>query len=131
MRKILLISTSVVLATTLFTGCAVKSGNDKLQDVTQENILDMIKNGKSTKSDVRKALGEPSNIDFMESGLEKWEYKHARSVEKGINYVPVVNGFVKGTNDTKKTLIVLFDADVVKNHSFSSSEGETMGGLVR
>ena len=119
------------MATTLFTGCAVKSGNDKLQDVTQENILDMIKNGKSTKSDVRKALGEPSNIDFMESGLEKWEYKHARSVEKGINYVPVVNWFVKGTNDTKKTLIVLFDADVVKNHSFSSSEGETMGGLVR
>jgi predicted small secreted protein len=56
MRKILLISTSVVLATTLFTGCAVKSGNDKLQDVTQENILDMIKNGKSTKSDLRKAL---------------------------------------------------------------------------
>ena len=50
---------------------------------------------------------------------------------KGINYVPVVNWFVKGTNDTKKTLIVLFDADVVKNHSFSSSEGETMGGLVR
>ena len=131
MRKILLISTSVVLATTLFTGCAVKSGNDKLQDVTQENILDMIKNGKSTKSDVRKAVGEPSNIDFMESGLEKWEYKHARSVEKGINYVPVVNWFVKGTNDTKKTLIVLFDADVVKNHSFSSSKGETMGGLVR
>ncbi len=35
------------------------------------------------------------------------------------------------TNDTKKTLVVLFDGDIVKNHSFSSSEGETMGGLVR
>ena len=31
----------------------------------------------------------------------------------------------------KKTLIVLFDGNVVKTHSFSSSEGETMGGLVR
>ena len=67
----------------------------------------------------------------MDSGLEKWQYDHSRKVEKGINYVPVVNWFVRGTNDTKKTLVVLFDGEVVKNHTFSSSEGETMGGLVR
>ncbi len=36
-----------------------------------------------------------------------------RSVQKGVNYVPVVNWFVKGTDDTKKTLIVLFDGNVV------------------
>lgn len=131
MKNIALITASLVLGTTLFTGCAVKTGNDKLQDVTQESVLDMIKNGVSTKSDVRRNLGEPVKIDFMESGLEKWEYNHSRRVEKGINYVPVVNWFVKGTNNTNKTLIVLFDGDIVKNHSFSSSEGETMTGLVR
>ena len=131
MRKISLIATSLVLGTVLFTGCAVKSGNDKLQDVTKESVTDMIKNGTSTKSEVRSKLGEPTNIDFMENGLEKWEYNHTRKVDKGINYVPVVNWFVKGTNDTKKILVVLFDGEVVKNHSFSSSEGETMGGLVR
>ncbi|MCT7606883.1 hypothetical protein [Aliarcobacter butzleri] len=131
MKKISLIATSLVLGTVLFSGCAVKSGNDKLQDVTKESITDMIKNGTSTKSEVRSKLGEPTNIDFMENGLEKWEYNHTRKVDKGINYVPVVNWFVKGTNDTKKILVVLFDGEVVKNHSFSSSEGETMGGLVR
>ena len=131
MRKISLIATSLVLGTVLFSGCAVKSGNDKLQDVTKESVTDMIKNGTSTKSEVRSKLGEPTNIDFMENGLEKWEYNHTRKVDKGINYVPVVNWFVKGTNDTKKILVVLFDGEVVKNHSFSSSEGETMGGLVR
>ena len=131
MRKTVLVGMSVVLATSLFTGCAVKSGNDKLQDVTQENILEKIQNGKSTKADVRKVLGEPANVDFKENGLEQWNYTHSRKVEKGINYVPVVNWFVRGTNDTKKTLVVLFDGDIVKNHSFSSSEGETMGGLVR
>ena len=131
MRKISLITTSLLLGTVLFTGCAVKSGNDKLQDVTKESVTDMIKNGTSTKSEVRSKLGEPTNIDFMENGLEKWEYNHTRKVDKGINYVPVVNWFVKGTNDTKKILVVLFDGEVVKNHSFSSSEGETMGGLVR
>ena len=131
MRKISLIATSLVLGTVLFSGCAVKSGNDKLQDVTKESVTDMIKNGTSTKSEVRSKLGEPTNIDFMENRLEKWEYNHTRKVDKGINYVPVVNWFVKGTNDTKKILVVLFDGEVVKNHSFSSSEGETMGGLVR
>ena len=50
MRKISLIATSLVLGTVLFSGCAVKSGNDKLQDVTQENILEKIQNGKSTKA---------------------------------------------------------------------------------
>ena len=131
MRKISLITTSLLLGTVLFTGCAVKTGNDRIENVTQDNILSMIEDGKSTKADVRKAFGEPRNIGFMDNGLEKWEYHHSRSVQKGVNYVPVVNLFVKGTDDTKKTLIVLFDGNVVKTHSFSSSDGETMGGLVR
>ncbi len=131
MKKISLIASSLVLGTVLFTGCAVKTGNDRIENVTQDNILNMIEDGKSTKADVRKAFGEPRNIGFMDNGLEKWEYHHSRSVQKGVNYVPVVNFFVKGTDDTKKTLIVLFDGNVVKTHSFSSSEGETMGGLVR
>ncbi|MCT7523262.1 hypothetical protein N5T57_10030 [Aliarcobacter cryaerophilus] len=131
MKKISLIASSLVLGTVLFTGCAVKTGNDRIENVTQDNILSMIEDGKSTKADVRKAFGEPRNIGFMDNGLEKWEYHHSRSVQKGVNYVPVVNWFVKGTDDTKKTLIVLFDGNVVKTHSFSSSEGETMGGLVR
>ena len=131
MRKISLITTSLLLGTVLFTGCAVKTGNDRIENVTQDNILSMIEDGKSTKADVRKAFGEPRNIGFMDNGLEKWEYHHSRSVQKGVNYVPVVNLFVKGTDDTKKTLLVLFEGNIVKTHSFSSSEGETMGGLVR
>lgn len=131
MRKISLITTSLLLGTVLFTGCAVKTGNDRIENVTQDNILNMIEDGKSTKADVRKAFGEPRNIGFMDNGLEKWEYHHSRSVQKGVNYVPVVNWFVKGTDDTKKTLLVLFEGNIVKTHSFSSSEGETMGGLVR
>lgn len=131
MKKILLGSFAVAVSGFLITGCAVKTGNEKLQDVTKESVISMITNGKTTKNEVRTSLGEPTIVDFMDSGLEKWQYDHTRRVEKGINYVPVVNWFVRGTNDTKKTLVVLFDGNVVKNHTFSSSEGETMGGLVR
>ena len=131
MKKISLIASSLVLGTVLFTGCAVKTGNDRIENVTQDNILNMIEDGKSTKADVRKAFGEPRNIGFMDNGLEKWEYHHSRSVQKGVNYVPVVNWFVKGTDNTKKSLVILFDGDIVKTHTFSTENGETMGGLVR
>lgn len=69
MRKISLITTSLLLGTVLFTGCAVKTGNDRIENVTQDNILSMIEDGKSTKADVRKAFGEPRNIGFMDIGL--------------------------------------------------------------
>ncbi len=119
------------LSASLFTGCAVKSGNEKLDDIDRESIVGMIKNNYSTKAEVRKNFGEPTDITFKDSGLEEWKYTHARKVQKGINYVPVVNWFVSGTNDKKKTLIVLFDGDTVKNHSYSEADDETYGGLVR
>ncbi|MDD2897032.1 MAG: hypothetical protein PHG81_13565 [Aliarcobacter sp.] len=130
MKKNILVI-SILAASVLFTGCAVKTGNEKLQEVTNENIDSVIKNGVSTKTEVKSKLGGPGKIDFLNNGLEKWEYDHTLRVEKGVNYVPVVNWFVKGTNDTKKSLVILFDGDIVKTHTFSSENGETMGGLVR
>ena len=106
MKKILLVTTSVVLATNLFTGCAVKTGNDKLQSVTEQNIDSFIVNGVSTKKDVQAKLGGATSVDFMQNGLEKWTYLHTLKVEKGINYVPVANWFVRGTNDTKKSIYI-------------------------
>ena len=131
MKKISLIASSLVLGTVLFTGCAVKTGNDKIENVTQDNILNMIEDGKSTKADVRKAFGEPRNIGFMDNGLEKWEYSHIRKAGKAVNYVPVANWFVGGTNDTTKSLVILFDGEIVKNFSIAVSEGETKGGLLQ
>ena len=131
MKNCLLLGSSAVLVASLMTGCAVKTGNDKLQEVTNENIDSVIKNGVSTKTEVKSKLGGPGKIDFLNNGLEKWEYDHTLKVEKGVNYVPVVNWFVKGTDDTKKSLVILFDGDIVKTHTFSTENGETMGGLVR
>ena len=131
MKRFLLVGSTAALVASLITGCAVKTGNDKLQEVTNENIDSVIKNGVSTKTEVKSKLGGPGKIDFLNNGLEKWEYDHTLKVEKGVNYVPVVNWFVKGTDDTKKSLVILFDGDIVKTHTFSMENGETMGGLVR
>lgn len=102
MKNFLLLGSSAVLVASLITGCAVKTGNDKLQEVTNENIDSVIKNGVSTKTEVKSKLGGPGRVDFLNNGLEKWEYDHTLKVEKGVNYVPIVNWFVKGTDNTKK-----------------------------
>lgn len=131
MKRFLLVGSTAALVASLITGCAVKTGNDKLQEVTNENIDSVIKNGVSTKTEVKSKLGGPGRVDFLNNGLEKWEYDHTLKVEKGVNYVPIVNWFVKGTDNTKKSLVILFDGDIVKTHTFSTENGETMGGLVR
>ena len=122
---------SLLLCASLATGCAVKSGNDKLEDNTNESISKMITKEKSTKSNIKELLGEPQKVDFLANGLEKWEYSHLRKAAKAVNYVPVANWFVGGTNDTTKSLVILFDGEIVKNFSIAVSEGETKGGLLQ
>lgn len=124
--KILSIS---LLGATLISGCAVKTGNEKLEEASNEKVSEFLKKDVTTKNEVKKNFGEPQKVDFMSNGLEKWEYEHLRKQAKGVNYVPVVNWFVSGTNDTKKTLVILFDGDIVKNHSVATADGETKGGL--
>lgn len=125
MRKILFIG-SLVFTITLFVGCAVKMGNEKIADETDESISTLLENGKTTKLDVIRKFGEATNIDFLPDDLEKWEYTHTEKEEKLVNYVPIVNWYFYGTNDTKKTLVILFENDVVKKYTFSTDESEVM-----
>lgn len=130
MKKIALVASAAVLAAITMTGCAVKTGNENLGKMEKGQIDQQIVKGKSTKNDVKAMLGDPDKTDFDNNSNEKWTYVHVRKSAKGVNYVPVVNWFVAGTNDTTKTLIVLFDDNgVVKNYIASSAEGETKGGL--
>lgn len=113
----------------MFAGCAVKTGNEKLEDVSNATVEDALKKGETTKVQVKELFGEPEEVDFMDNGLEKWTYSHKRKSAKAINYVPVASWFVSGTNDTTKTLVVLFKNDVVENYAVSTAKGETKGGL--
>lgn len=130
MTKVIL---SAVMASVLmvgFSGCAGKSGNEQLGKMSKGQVDQQIVKGKSTKEDVKALVGDPQNTDFDQNGNEKWVYAFARSSQKAVNYIPVANWFVRGTNDTKKTLVVLFDdKGIVKNYIASESEGETKGGL--
>ena len=128
MRK----SISIALAASilLFTGCAFKTGNEQLGAFDKADIEQKIIKSKSTKSDVRTLLGDPNNTDFDAYGFEKWTYKHTRNEVKAASYIPFVNWFAAGTNDTTRTIVVLFDeSGVVKNYIDSKAKGETKHGL--
>lgn len=129
MKTTILISLSTLAIMTM-AGCAVKAGNETLGKMNKAQIERSIVKGKSTKSDIKSLFGDPDKTDFDNNGNEKWTYTHVRNDAKVVNYIPVANWFVAGTNDTKKSLIVLFnDNGTVKNFINSDAKGETKGGL--
>lgn len=130
MKKSTLLLTATLAALT-FTACSVKSGNDQLNSKTQAQMEQSIVKGKTTEAQVKQMFGEPQEKDIMQTGDAKWIYKHITRESKAINYIPVANWFASGTNDTTKSLVVVFTSDgIVKNYTVSVAEGETMGGLV-
>lgn len=129
LKKIVVVSTAL-MAALLISGCAVKTGNEQLGEMEKSQLEQQIVKGKSTKQDVKKLLGDPDKTDFDNNSLEKWTYLHTRKDMKAVSYVPVANWFVAGTNDTTKSLVIVFDdSGVVKNYITSDAKGETKGGL--
>ena len=111
-----------------FNGCAVKSGNVKLENLQRNDISQVIKKGSTTENGVRSIFGEPQSVDFMADGRKKWIYTFIAKREKAINYVPVANWFTRGTNDELKSLVVVFRKGKVDDYIFSTSKGETNVG---
>ena len=118
-----------VVALMLLSGCASKTGNEALEKANSQGIESILIKGTTTKAEVTDYFGEPQEVDFMDNGQEKWKYSHMRKSLKVINYVPVANWFIGGTNDTTKSLVLLFDKDVLVNYSIASAKGESKAGL--
>ncbi|MDD3450944.1 outer membrane protein assembly factor BamE [Sulfurimonas sp.] len=130
MLKKITASSMLVATLILGSGCAVKTGNETLGAIEKSEIDTKIVKGKSTKQDVKTLLGDPDKTDFDNNSLEKWTYLHTRKDAKFVNYVPVANWFVAGTNDTTKSLVIVFEENgIVKNFITSDAKGETKGGL--
>mgnify|MGYP000181160760 CR=1 FL=1 len=117
------------VALMLLSGCASKTGNEALEKANSQSIESILIKGTTTKAEVTDYFGEPQEVDFMDNGQEKWKYSHVRKSLKAINYVPVANWFIGGTNDTTKSLVLLFYKDVLVNYSIASAKGESKAGL--
>jgi len=99
--------TLLVLAAML-AGCAA-TGNGQIETLTQERAAGMLVAGTTTKSDVRRALGEPSVTAFPD-GREVWFYRYDGSAARLVKYVPLV-GRMAETGTQIRELRILFDPD--------------------
>lgn len=119
-----------VTALLLCLAACASTGNKELGKVNTADLSSFLVKGRTTKLDVERKFGQPSNVDFVGSN-EKWEYIHTKSSQKATNFIPVVNWFTQGTNDDTKKLVVLFDnKGVLAKYAVTHSKGETKMGLI-
>lgn len=107
------------------------TGNQVIGNNDKANIYQIIHDNITTKSDARKMLGDPSDVDYYENtGQEKWIYTHVDKSSLWRNYIPIINFFSRGTTDVQKKVILIFDKDgILKKNLVSDSKGETKHGL--
>jgi hypothetical protein len=122
---------SAALAGVLFmSGCAATAGNQKLGSMENTQVNSQIVKGVSTKKDVEALLGQTDKVSPTKDGGEIWTYSFARASLKPAAYIPLVNMFYSGTNNTTKVVVAEFDANgVVKEVIAKESESETKRGL--
>lgn len=125
MKKIVgLIVTILILA-----GCA-SAGNQTLKAESEGSVSEKLKEGQTTKQEVRNLFGSPSTTDFTDGGLEVWKYELVDVSADAVSYIPIVNLFGSSASGTKKELVVLFDSeDIIKRFSMSESDHEVKSGV--
>lgn len=119
-----------IVGAILMSGCAATAGNQKLGSMEKSQLNAGIIKGKSTKQDVEALLGQTDKVTPSKDGGEIWTYSFARASMKPAGYIPLVNLFYTGTNNTTKIVVAEFDANgIVKEMITKESESETKRGL--
>lgn len=107
-------------------GCSKhSSGNENLSGISVSEIQERIKEGKTTKKQVRDWLGDPSNIHKDKSGgYEVWtyEYTNQESQTRLTSFIPVVGGLIGGKDQKfeSRRLGVTFRGNVVDSYTFNT-----------
>lgn len=94
----------VVLCVMVLSGCATIG----TKQITKREIVSQIKEGKSTKADVKALLGEPSNISFTDAGEEDWSYCYSRATTRPATFIPIIGIFTGGADTETHTLTIRF-----------------------
>jgi len=119
----------------LLSGCAFQGsseGNSELANNNKAELYKIINDEVSTKSDARRVLGDPSDIDFNEiTNQEKWTYLHIDKQNLKRNYLPIFNFFSRGTKNIKKKIVLIFNSNGTLAKSLvTESQEEQKNGLL-
>lgn len=92
-------------------GCSTV-GNGGLVQLDAPQAQALLVPGRSTRDEVRQALGDGAIIHF-ESGMETWRYQYREGVAKGWDQVPYIGLITARLDRPTKELVILFDASGV------------------
>ena len=108
----------------------VLSGCMSMGRQIDQNTVDSIQKGVTTKAEVIKKLGTPFGTGITDSGKEKLDYVFIRTKTKAKNFIPVVGLFVGGADQERQTLQILIGKDgKVENLSFNKTNDEIKMGI--
>ena len=125
MKKILILVTSLLIVS----GCATTSGNENV-NAKFNFIKSEIKEGSTTKNQVRQSLGNPSSTSLTENGFEIWKYNYARAVPQADAYIPFARFVSSTVTVSSKEVTILFDKnDVVSKITSSEKVEDVKRGL--
>lgn len=95
-------------------GCATTTGRP-FDARAAETLVD----GKTTRDQVRQALGEPETVEDRGDGTTMWIYSFSQSKASFKDYVPFAGG---DNHPTRQMLAVVFDhRGVLESHTASQS----------
>ncbi|MFJ5398379.1 hypothetical protein [Pectobacterium sp. CHL-2024] len=122
MKKII----TAALVSFALSGC-YSFGNQTLKNVTQEDVKNKIVKGKTTKSEVLTAFGEPDKR-IASDDEEKWSYSMHNYRSKPTSYIPLVGVLIGGTDIEEKSIFITFKGEKVSSYEFSADASEIKHG---
>ncbi|AFI89918.1 hypothetical protein EXT68_03715 [Pectobacterium parmentieri] len=122
MKKVI----TAALVSFALSGC-YSFGNQTLKNVTQEDVKAKIVKGKTTKSEVLTAFGEPDKR-IASDNEEKWSYSMHNYRSKPTSYIPLVGVLIGGTDIEEKSILITFKGEKVSSYEFSAGASEIKHG---
>ena len=123
------VAAPLLISVLLLSGCA-SYGNQKIKDQTQASISQTLTEGKTTKAEVKTALGNADAVSFTDSGNEIWTYKFTKQTPHARNFIPVVNWFSRGADLKTKEVVIMFDKNnIVSKYTMRESEDVIKAGI--
>jgi len=92
-------------------GCSTV-GNGSLVQLDAPQAQALLVPGRSTRDQVRQALGQGAIIRFQ-SGMETWRYQYRPGIAKEWDRVPYIGLITARLDRPTKELVILFDASGV------------------
>jgi len=116
----------IALAGVAVGGCVSAAGQKK---ITNQDVVNQIVVGKSTKADVKALLGEPANALPYGDNDEMWMYHYTRGERRATSFIPYAGAFIGGADSKMATLTVRFGSDGIVKYVGKGSMTGGGGGI--